>query len=145
MAQVRKHLWLQQAREAVVGRMWRGTVGGRGTRSKVHPHLISTRGGRGLCEGGASQEAVTAAGGRHRSIGGGTKAQARARSSAQQGLAPDCLQPPLVPRSGFRQQVKPGVRTHGRGRIGVISNSLYVGAAGIWTSRNFLVTLNRQC
>jgi hypothetical protein len=28
---------------------------------------------------------------------------------AEQRLAPDCLQPTLVPRSGFRQQVKAGV------------------------------------
>jgi hypothetical protein len=39
----------------------------------------------------------------------GVKARGPANSSAQQGLAPDCLQPPLVPRSGFRQQVKPSV------------------------------------
>src|SRR5262245_28292034 len=32
------------------------------------------------------------------------------QAATQQGLAPDCLQPLLVPRSGFRQQVKPGVR-----------------------------------
>jgi hypothetical protein len=29
-----------------------------------------------------------------------------ARALAEQGLAPDCLQRPLVPRSRFRQQVK---------------------------------------
>src|SRR5712691_10853840 len=29
---------------------------------------------------------------------------------AEQGFAGDCLQPPLVPRSGFRQRLKPGVR-----------------------------------
>jgi hypothetical protein len=29
-------------------------------------------------------------------------------------LAPDCLQRPLVPRSRFRQQVKPGVRLPAR-------------------------------
>src|SRR6266516_2047441 len=39
----------------------------------------------------------------------GVKARVSASTSAQQGLAPDCLQPPLVPRSGFRQQVKPSV------------------------------------
>jgi hypothetical protein len=29
--------------------------------------------------------------------------------AAQQGLAPDCLQPTLVPRCGFRQQLRPSV------------------------------------
>ena len=45
-----------------------------------------------------------------RTAGGVSKAQVRARTSAQQGLAPDGLQPPLLRRSGFRPQVKPGVR-----------------------------------
>jgi hypothetical protein len=40
----------------------------------------------------------------------GGKAMSGARPCAQHGLAPDCLQPSLVPRSGFRQQVKPHVR-----------------------------------
>jgi hypothetical protein len=40
--------------------------------------------------------------------GGQTKPSAK--TCAQQGLAPDCLQRPLVPRFRFRQQVKPGVR-----------------------------------
>jgi hypothetical protein len=69
-------------------------------------------------EGGVSGQAVgsrgaltSSWGGRGgKTAGGVTKAQARASSSAQQGLAPDCLQPPLLRRSGFRQQVKPGVR-----------------------------------
>ena len=33
-----------------------------------------------------------------------------AHSRVEQGLAPDCLQPSLLRRSGFRQQVKPSVR-----------------------------------
>ena len=31
---------------------------------------------------------------------------------AEQGFAADCLQPPLVPRFGFRQRLKPSVRLH---------------------------------
>jgi hypothetical protein len=34
----------------------------------------------------------------------------RARGNAEQRLAPDCLQRPLLRRSRFRQQVKAGVR-----------------------------------
>ena len=45
----------------------------------------------------------------------GVKARGSANSGAQQGLAPDCRQPSLVPRCGFRQQVKPGVRCQVRG------------------------------
>jgi hypothetical protein len=35
----------------------------------------------------------------------------RAKILAEQRLAADCLQPPLLRRSGFRQQLKAGVRT----------------------------------
>jgi hypothetical protein len=35
---------------------------------------------------------------------------------AEQGFAGDCLQPPLVPRSGFRQRLKPSVRGCARGK-----------------------------
>jgi hypothetical protein len=53
----------------------------------------------------------------------GGQARVAASTSAQQGLAPDCLQPPLVPRSGFRQQVKPGVGRPGRGEAKPRENS----------------------
>jgi len=45
-----------------------------------------------------------------RSAGGVTTAQPRASSGAQQGRAADCLQPPLLRRCGFRQQLTPSVR-----------------------------------
>ena len=44
-----------------------------------------------------------------RSAGGVTTAQPRACSGAQQGRAADCLQPPLLRRCGFRQQLTPSV------------------------------------
>ena len=55
---------------------------------------------------------------RHRCVVGGSgeglwwggQAQPGASSRAQQGRAGDCLQPPLVPRCGFRQRLTPSVR-----------------------------------
>ena len=41
---------------------------------------------------------------------GASKAKPHTSTSAQPGLAPDCLQPSLLRRCGFRQQVKPSVR-----------------------------------
>jgi hypothetical protein len=39
-----------------------------------------------------------------------TKAAGEAHNTAEQGAAPDCQKPTLVPRCGFRQQVSLGVR-----------------------------------
>jgi len=76
-------------------------------RGGVQPHPAPTRSGRVRPGGGLPS---SEGGRRGKTAGGVTKALARARASAQPGLAPDCLQPSLVPRSGFRPQVKPSVR-----------------------------------
>jgi hypothetical protein len=52
---------------------------------------------------------------------------------AQQALAPDRLQPPLVPRSGFRQQVKRSVEPFGneglkeaaKGNMKILADQVY--------------------
>jgi hypothetical protein len=84
---------------------WREATGAEAvSRPPRHQGGRVRRGGGLPRRGGVVQRSVVGQGGRD------VTANPCAKISAQQGLAPDGLQPPLVPRCGFRPQVKPSVR-----------------------------------